>query len=91
MLIALDKHRAAARQIMADPAMLDLLHVVFTPERSKVREELEENMVAFPDADYGQAMKALVLSERHFKHAMAVLNQLAQNNDDKPGAPVAPK
>lgn len=89
-MIALDKHKVLAKQIMENPDMVEMLTAIFCPERSKVREEAEKNVLALTDEDYGKAMKVLFISELHFKSAMETLRALARNTD-LPKTPVAPK
>lgn len=74
---------------LCDPETLKLLNRLFCPDRSKVRTELEKNIAALSNEQYGEAMKVLYASELHFSSAMAELVLLGRQKDGKAGA-VAP-
>lgn len=88
-MIALDKHKILAKQIVENQDMVEFLTAIFCPDRSKVRGETEQNVLALSDEDYGRAMKTLFLTELHFKSAMETLRALGRSND-LPKTPVAP-
>mgnify|MGYP005868991873 CR=1 FL=1 len=71
-----EKKQICASLIMNNPDMIEFLEETFCPDRSKVRAELEKNIVALSDEDYGKAMKVLVAQEIHFHTAMADIKGL---------------
>jgi hypothetical protein len=90
MIVELDKHKRLAKQIMDNPDMVEFLKAVFLPERSTIRTQAEQFVLAQTDADYGQSMKVLFLTEKHFQECFAKIKQLGASTD-LPSTPVAPK
>lgn len=64
-----EKELALAQGLTANVEVMRLLYKVFCPERTQLRDQLEKNVVALTNEEYGAQMKVLVLAERHFTEA----------------------
>lgn len=85
-----DNDRKLAQNLCKQEDTMALLERVFCPDRSKLRAELEKNIVALSDEDYGKAMKVLVAQEAHFASAMNELRRIGSTTAGKSGD-VAPR
>lgn len=90
MIVELDKHKLLAKQIIENPDMVAFLRALFLPNRSTIRGQAEQFVLAQTDEEYGQSMKVLFLTEKHFEECFSKLKQLGSSTD-VPNAPVAPK
>lgn len=86
-----DKEVTIAKTLIENPETVEFLKKVFCPDRSKIRTELEKNVAALTNEQYGEAMKVLYLTELHFASAMSEMQVASKMTPHgKPGA-VAPK
>lgn len=84
-----DKEKAIAKTL-CEAETQKFLEKLFCPDRSKVRTELEKNVAALTNEQYGESMKVLYLSELHFAAAMNELHLIGNSREGKGGA-VAPE
>ena len=71
-----EEERKLAGTLTRSKDMMAFLKKVYCPIRSKVRNDIE-SVIAMPDEVYGQQMKALVMSEKHFADAHSTLARIA--------------
>lgn len=86
-----EQETAIAQNLVKNDETMKFIQKLFQPDRTKVRQELEKNVAALSDEDYGRAMKALVLSEAHFATQFAELLRLGKEKREKVTTAVAPE
>lgn len=86
-----EKELGTAQGLVANQDVLALLYKVFCPERSQLRDQLEKNVAALSNEEYGAQMKVLVLAERHFQEAYDNLVKAGKVQPNGKSGAVAPK
>jgi len=71
-----DTEKALARSLCENPDMLAFLEKVFCPEREAVERELEKNVAALDDAEYGRLMKVTFLMRASFSTKLNLIRQM---------------
>ena len=86
-----EKRQRCASILTKDPEMVQFLYEMFAPDKSKLRNETEKNVLALNDEDYGRAMKVLFMTEAHFLSVLAEIKQIAGTSAGEKKVPHAPK
>ena len=73
-----DKRKQIATQIANDPNMLAFLEEMFMPEYSPLHKDVEKNIIALDDEQYGKAMKLFYLKREENRLAMDEIERLGQ-------------
>lgn len=85
-----DRERELARQL-ENKEMKEFLEKIFVKLETQNGETLKKNIVALPDAEYGQLMKVLWLTKKENKAKLQLISQIAATPKEKKPGVVAPK
>ena len=85
------EHEISVMKGLSDPETLALLTKIFIDMPSANLVELDKNIVALPDAEYGQLMKVKYLREKDNKSRIEFIQKVTKEKREKPAIPLAPK
>ena len=83
------EHEISVLKGIADEETLALLTKVFIEMPSANLAELDKNIVALPDAEYGQLMKVKYLTQRDNKSRIDFIKKITKSKNDKSPTPHA--
>lgn len=76
---------------LQDPDMQGFLRKIFTEIKTQNGEELQKNIVALDDAEYGRLMKVHYLSTVENKAKINLIAKIAKMNGEKKNVAIAPR
>ena len=85
------EHEISVMKGLADEDTLALLTKIFIDMPSANLAELDKNIVALPDAEYGQLMKVKYLREKDNKSRIEFIQKITKEKTERRVAPHAPK
>ena len=85
------EHEIGVMKSLANEETLALLKKIFVDMPSANLAELDKNIVALPDAQYGQLMKVKFLTQKDNKSRIEFIQKTTKERNTKQNVPHAPK
>lgn len=85
------EHELTVMKSIADEETLALLTKIFIDMPSANLAELDKNVVALTDAEYGQLMKVKYLREKDNKSRIEFIQKITKEKTERRNVPLAPK
>ena len=85
------EHEISVLRGIADEETLALLTKVFVDMPSANLAELDKNIVALPDAEYGQLMKVKYLTQKDNKSRIDFIKKITKEKRERNAGVIAPK
>lgn len=85
------EHEVTLMKALADEETLALIEKIFVHMPSSNLAELDKNIVALPDAEYGQLMKVKHLREKDNMWRIAFIRKTTKERTERKAGIIAPK